>query len=67
MPWVTFSANFDWTPPADRRVTKAYRAGTTENVTRDCAAAAKAAGKATAAKRPASRAEANAVRAGEES
>lgn len=43
MPWVRFTADFDWKPqPA---VTIAYRAGDEKLVTTACAAAAKAAGK----------------------
>jgi len=60
--WVTFTAAFDWTPPENRAVTIAYREGQTLNVTRDCAKAAKAKGKAVMARRPRTRAEANAVR-----
>jgi flavoprotein len=47
MPWVTFTADFDWRPPAfKRRVVLAYKSGTTELVKRDCATAAISAGKA---------------------
>lgn len=50
MPWVRFTEPFDWKPsPA---VTIAYSPGHVGNVTRGCAAAAKAAGKAVAAKNP---------------
>lgn len=41
---VTFVADFDFNPAAFKgRVTVSYRAGTTASVTRECAAAAKAA------------------------
>lgn len=40
--WVTFTKNFDFNPAHyGGRVTFAYRAGDTKNVTRECAAAAK--------------------------
>ncbi len=49
MPWVRFTRDFDWKPkPA---VTVAYRAGTTVNVTRACAAQAIERGRAVAASR----------------
>ena len=44
MPWVRFTADFDWKPT--RRVTYAYRAGDQKMVTTPCALAAVAAGKA---------------------
>lgn len=41
----TFTRDFDWSPPALRgTVTTAYKAGTTETVTHECAAAAEAVG-----------------------
>jgi hypothetical protein len=49
MPWLHFTADFDWRQPG---FTIAYKAGTTKNVTRDCAAAALAKGKAEPADRP---------------
>lgn len=46
--WIRFCRDFDWSPPVQGgRVTVAYRAGTTKNVTRDCADQAKLAGAAT--------------------
>lgn len=51
MPWVRFLTNFDWKPK--QQVTVGYLSSTTELVTRDCAAAAIAAGKATTSRRPA--------------
>ncbi|MER2536032.1 MAG: hypothetical protein ABTQ31_12800 [Rhizobiaceae bacterium] len=44
MPWVRFTADFDFKPKP--LVTIAYRAGHVLNVTSDCAAKAIAAGKA---------------------
>lgn len=62
MAWVRFTADFDWTPPERRTVTVAYKAAEKPmNVTRACAAAAKAAGKAVGVAAP-KRVEANAVR-----
>lgn len=56
MMWIVFEQNFDFTPSADRRVTIAYRAGPEpQNVTRECCAAAVAAGKAKRVKAPARR------------
>jgi hypothetical protein len=46
MPWVRFDQDFDWSPR--HGVTIAYKAGMVLNVTRGCAAAAKAAGRASA-------------------
>lgn len=47
MPWVRFTAPFDFSPAArGGLVTIAYPEGMERNVTRECAAAAKAAGKA---------------------
>lgn len=53
MAWVRFTADFDFSP-ADfgGLVTIAYKAGTVENVTGDCAAQAVAAKKALPAKNP---------------
>jgi hypothetical protein len=51
MPWVRFLSDFDWKPKPP--VTVGYLAGTTELVTRDCAADALAAGKAITSRRPA--------------
>jgi hypothetical protein len=46
MPWVRFTADFDWYPPERRgHWCKAYKAGTVDLVTSPCAAAAIAAGK----------------------
>jgi hypothetical protein len=43
---VRFTADFDWSPSAfNGAVTTAYKAGQTLTVTRECAAAAVAAGK----------------------
>jgi hypothetical protein len=50
MPWVTFTAAFDFKPKA--AVTIAYRAGETRLVTTPCAQMAKAAGKAIASRKP---------------
>jgi len=44
MPWVKFTADFDWKPT--RQTTVAYRAGDEKLVTTPCAKAAVAAGKA---------------------
>lgn len=47
MPHVLFSADFDFDPDAlGGRVSIAYKAGQRKTVTRECAAKAKAAGKA---------------------
>ncbi|PVM90666.1 hypothetical protein [Caulobacter endophyticus] len=46
MPWVEFTARFDWTPPKDRRRTTVYRPGHMLLVTTPCATAAIAAGAA---------------------
>lgn len=62
MSWVRFTAPFDWTPPERRQVTVAFPAGHVGRVTRECALAAIAAGRAVRVKSPRSRAEANAVR-----
>lgn len=49
MPWVRFTAPFDFSPAKmGGLVTIAYLDGMERNVTRECAAAAKAAGKAVA-------------------
>jgi hypothetical protein len=49
MTWVRFTANFDFSPAAlGGLVTLAYTAGTVDNVTRECAQKAIAAGKAVA-------------------
>jgi hypothetical protein len=51
--WVRFTADFDFSPAAfGGRSTIAYKAGMELNVTRECAAAAKAAGKAVAGRKP---------------
>lgn len=53
MPWITFERDFDFSPVAHRgRVTLAYKAGTTANVTRACADQALAAGAARPTNRP---------------
>lgn len=53
MPWIRFSADFDWSPPAYRnRVTIAYKAGMVQLVTRACADKATAKGAASPTKRP---------------
>lgn len=46
MPWVRFTGKFDFTPAKQRLVTVAYKAGAVENVTRECADTAVAAGRA---------------------
>lgn len=43
---VTFKRDFDYTPSGERRVTIAYKAGTTETVKREAGDAAIAAGAA---------------------
>lgn len=58
MPWVKFSAAFDFTPKAARAETTAFKAGHARNVTRECAAAAIAKGKALRIPAPRTRAEA---------
>ena len=40
MAWARFVQAFDWTPPADRRLTVSYPAGWAGPVTRDCLARA---------------------------
>lgn len=51
--WVRFTADFDFSPAAHGgRVTLAYKAGTLDNVTRECADLAIAAGRAVKAKSP---------------
>ncbi|OJU12751.1 MAG: hypothetical protein BGN85_08795 [Alphaproteobacteria bacterium 64-11] len=46
MVWVTFTRDFDFSPEAmGGRVTVAYKAGMTKNVTRECAAKALASGR----------------------
>lgn len=53
MPRLVFVRDFNWHPPAHGgRVTVRFRAGAEYRVTRECAAAARAAGAATAADRP---------------
>jgi len=49
MPWIRFTADFDFKPKA--AVTLAYVAGQEKNVTRECASRAVAAGKAVRIKR----------------
>jgi hypothetical protein len=47
MPWVRFTEDFDFSPVVKGgRVTKAYKAGMVQFVTRECATRALAAGKA---------------------
>ena len=51
--WVRFTGDFDFSPAAHGgRSTTAYKAGMELNVTRECADAAKAAGKAIAGRKP---------------
>lgn len=50
MPWLRFTANFDWSPRYG--VTRAYKAGMVQNVTRRCRDAAVAAGKAVRLDKP---------------
>lgn len=50
MPWVKFTADFDWRPR--HGVVMAYRAGGAVLVTTACAKAAKAKGSAVAAVKP---------------
>lgn len=53
MPWVRFRQDFNWHVPAYKgRVTVAFKQGMTKFVTRACAAAALAAGKAEPTVRP---------------
>lgn len=53
MPWVRFGGDFDWSPPRyGGRWGTLYRTGMVQLVTRDCAAAALAAGKAERVGRP---------------
>lgn len=47
---VTFKRDYDYTPSAERRVTIAYKAGTTETVKREAGEAAIKAGAAEEAK-----------------
>ncbi len=58
MPWVRFSAAFDYTPEAARAETTAFKAGHARNVTRECAAKAVAKGRAVRIPAPRTRAEA---------
>ena len=45
--WVRFIDRFNWSPPEkNNRVTLSYKTGTVHNVTKACAEAAIAAGKA---------------------
>lgn len=61
MPWVRFTADFDFTPAAERRVTIGYLAGMRQLVTTECFRAAN--GKGSAVKIPTPRREdANRVR-----
>jgi hypothetical protein len=53
MAWVRFSAPFRWVPPAERRVSIRYRAGSAYSVTQACAAAAIEAGAAKRIRTPA--------------
>ncbi|WP_299009940.1 hypothetical protein [uncultured Caulobacter sp.] len=64
MPWVRFTEDHDFTPAANRRTTLAYKAGTIDNVTRECAEQAIGLGRAVAVKKPATREEASAARDG---
>jgi hypothetical protein len=50
MPWVAFSAAFDWKPKPS--VTQAYLAGDVKLVTTACASAAEAKGKGRRTKKP---------------
>jgi hypothetical protein len=50
MPWIRFTANYDWQPSP--KVMVAYKAGTVHLVKGEVARAAIAAGKAEAAERP---------------
>ena len=53
MPWVEFTGPFSWRVSAKRgRVVIAYEAGMILNVTRECAQAAKNAGKAVPSRNP---------------
>lgn len=58
MAWVRFTGAFDFTPLAQRGSTTAYRAGLVRNVTRECATAAVAKGRAVRIRAPKTRAEA---------
>ncbi|MDB5458148.1 MAG: hypothetical protein JWP92_3733 [Caulobacter sp.] len=46
MPWVRFTADFDFTPAKERRVTIGYLAGMRMLVTTECFTRAKAKGRA---------------------
>lgn len=50
MPWVRFTADFDWKPKPT--VTMAYKAGDTKLVTTPCARQAKALGRAEPVRKP---------------
>lgn len=53
MVWVKFTLDFDFSPAARKGlVTIAYKAGVTENVTRECADKAVAAGRAKRTTKP---------------
>lgn len=52
MPWIKFSADFDFRPPEKPRVCIAYKAGMTEFVRRICAEQAIEKGKAVLTERP---------------
>lgn len=57
MAWVQFTAGFSWKPKP--QVTIVFEAGQIANVTRDCAAAAVARGRATRIKRQGKKTEAD--------
>lgn len=58
MAWVTFTADFDFSPAARKgTVTIAYKAGTTDNVTRECLEQVLEAGKAERTTAPKAKAE----------
>lgn len=65
MPWVRFTADFDYTPPNRRGVTYEYLSGQARRVTRECKRqAVDDRGVAEVIPTPATRAEANRVRLG---
>lgn len=63
MPWLRFTADFDYTPANRPQITYGYLAGRADRVTRECARqAVEVRGVAFVIPTPANRAEANRVR-----
>lgn len=64
MPWVRFTADFDYTPANRRSITYAYLSGQARRVTRECKRQALERGVADEIPTPRTREEANRVRLG---